>query len=65
LKIFRIFGETGITASFNDSIEELVRGIRFHLPKILKKISEDDTKRAQLGLAHSYSRQKCATDVNR
>jgi nucleolar protein 56 len=26
---------------------------------------EDDIKRAQLGLAHQYSRQKCATDVNR
>jgi nucleolar protein 56 len=63
--IYRIFAETGFTASFNDSIEELVRGIRHHLPKLLKKVSEDDTKRAQLGLAHSYSRQKCATDVNR
>jgi hypothetical protein len=32
----RIFSETGITASFNDSIEELIRGIRYHLPKLLK-----------------------------
>jgi nucleolar protein 56 len=60
-----IFGETGFTASFNDSIEELFRGIRTHLPKLLKKVTEDDTKKAQLGLAHSFSRQKCATDVNR
>ena len=60
-----VFGETGFTASFNESIEELYRGIRTHLPKLLKKVTEDDTKKAQLGLAHSYSRQKCATDVNR
>jgi hypothetical protein len=52
-----IFQETGFTASFNDSIEELIRGIRTHLAKILKKVSEEDTRKAQLGLAHQYSRQ--------
>jgi len=60
-----IFKETGFTASFNDSIEELIRGIRTHLPKIMKKIDEEDIRKAQLGLAHQYSRQQCATDVNR
>ena len=60
-----IHGETGFTASFNDSIEELIRGIRTHLPKILKKVTEEDTRKAQLGLAHQYSRQQCAMDVNR
>jgi nucleolar protein 56 len=63
--LFSIFGETGFTASFNESIEELLRGIRTHFPKLLKKVNEEDIKKAQLGLAHSYSRQKCATDVNR
>ena len=63
--LYSIFGETGFTASFNESIEELLRGIRTHFPKLLKKVSEDDIKKAQLGLAHSYSRQKCATAVNR
>ncbi len=48
----KIFKESGFTASYNESIEELLRGIRTHLPKILKKVSEDDTKKAQLGLAH-------------
>ena len=42
-----------------------MRGIRFHLPKLLKKQSEEDMKRAQLGLAHQYSRDHCQTDVNR
>lgn len=60
-----IFKETGFTASFNDSIEELIRGIRTHLPKIMKKVNEEDLKKAQLGLAHQYSRHQCATDVNR
>jgi nucleolar protein 56 len=60
-----IFAETGVTASFNESIEELNRGIRTHLPKLLKKLSDQDMTRAQLGLAHQYSREQCATDVNR
>ena len=60
-----IFAETGITASFNESIEELIRGVRAHLPKLMKKLSDEDLTRAQLGLAHQYSREQCATDVNR
>lgn len=60
-----IFAQTGFTATFNDSICELNRGIRTHFVKIMKKIEDDDVKRAQLGLGHSFSRDKCATDVNR
>jgi nucleolar protein 56 len=60
-----IFESTGITASFNESIEELLRGIRTHVAKLSKKLSEVDLTRAQLGLAHHYSREQCATDVNR
>mmetsp|Transcript_11089 Transcript_11089/g.18583 ORF Transcript_11089/g.18583 Transcript_11089/m.18583 type:complete len:369 (-) Transcript_11089:473-1579(-) len=60
-----IFAQTGVTASFNDSITELQRGIRTHFVKMMKKIDDDDMTRAQLGLGHSFSRQKCATDVNR
>ena len=60
-----IFADTGITASYNESIEELIRGVRAHLPKLLKKLSDEDLTRAQLGLAHQYSREQCATDVNR
>ena len=31
----------------------------------MKKIEDEDVKRAQLGLGHSFSRNKCAADVNR
>jgi|LauGreDrversion4_2_1035121.scaffolds.fasta_scaffold62464_1 nucleolar protein 56 len=47
-----IFEATGITASYNESIEELIRGIRTHLAKLSKKLSDEDLTRAQLGLAH-------------
>lgn len=60
-----IFSETGITASYNETTVELMRGIRTHFAKIIKKINESDVKRAQLGLGHSYSRHRCAADVNR
>ena len=33
---------TGFTASYNESISELFRGIRTHFPKLLKKIKEGD-----------------------
>lgn len=65
--------------SFNDAIVELFRGIRAHFHAIFKSniyfiklyilfnldAEEADTKRAMLGLAHAYSRQKCSSDVNR
>lgn len=60
-----IFESTGITASYNDTIVELIRGIRTHFTKIVKKISEEDLRRAQLGLSHQFSREKCAADINR
>lgn len=44
--MYRVFAETGITASYNESIEELLRGIRTHFSKIMKKVSEDDVKKA-------------------
>jgi hypothetical protein len=31
-----IFGETGITASYNETVVELLRGIRTHFSKIIK-----------------------------
>jgi len=41
-----IFAETGITASWNETVVELQRGIRMHFAKIIKKINESDVKRA-------------------
>jgi len=60
-----IFSETGITASYNETTVELMRGVRTHFAKIIKKINEEDVRRAQLGLGHAFSRSKCAQDVNR
>ena len=70
-----IFSATGISATCGESITELLRGIRTHFVKILKskfnflinivEVEEDDIRRAQLGLGHSFSHTKCATDVNR
>jgi nucleolar protein 56 len=34
-----IFSETGITASYNETTVELLRGIRTHFAKIIKSIS--------------------------
>jgi len=45
-------------------ITEISRVIRANLHKFLK-IDEDDVIKAQLGLAHQYSRMKCMFDVNR
>jgi nucleolar protein 56 len=49
----------------NDLVSELVRGVRAHGVRLLKGLSEADTARAQLGLAHSYSRAKVKFNVNR
>lgn len=57
--------ETGITAIHNDTTMEMIRGIRTHYSKIVGSLTDDDVKKAQLGLGHSFSRSKCATDVNR
>jgi len=39
-----IFAETGITASYNESIAELQRGVRTHIDKLLKVDTVDVTK---------------------
>jgi len=41
-----IFAETGITASFNESITELNRGLRTHFISLMKKIDAEDIQRA-------------------
>lgn len=41
-----IFDATGITATFNETTVELMRGIRTHFTKIIKKVNDNDVKRA-------------------
>jgi nucleolar protein 56 len=43
---------------------QLVRAIRYHIHKFLN-VLESDLITSQLGLGHSYSREKCKFDVNR
>ena len=57
--------ELGVTCVCNDLTAELLRGVRVHLAAFLKALRPGDLERAQLGLAHSYSRSKVKFDVNR
>eukprot|EP01101_Sappina_pedata_P006317 TRINITY_DN309_c2_g2_i1.p1 TRINITY_DN309_c2_g2~~TRINITY_DN309_c2_g2_i1.p1 ORF type:complete len:530 (+),score=348.42 TRINITY_DN309_c2_g2_i1:88-1677(+) len=46
-------------------VAELLRGIRKHLGKFIPGITEEDIQKAQLGLAHSFSRCKVKFNINR
>jgi nucleolar protein 56 len=45
--------------------DEIFRGIRLHFHKLISGIQARDLGKAQLGLAHAFSRNKVAHDVNR
>uniref|UniRef100_A0A7S3HYU7 Nucleolar protein 56 n=1 Tax=Favella ehrenbergii TaxID=182087 RepID=A0A7S3HYU7_9SPIT len=60
-----LFSDTGITAVHNDTTMEMIRGIRMHYAKLLQNLTDAEVTKAQLGLGHSFSRTRCATDVNR
>lgn len=49
----------------DETVFELVRGIRAHSDKLLKGLKSGELERAQLGLAHSYSRAKVKFNVHR
>eukprot|EP00308_Calcidiscus_leptoporus_P000830 CAMPEP_0119351088 /NCGR_PEP_ID=MMETSP1334-20130426/361_1 /TAXON_ID=127549 /ORGANISM="Calcidiscus leptoporus, Strain RCC1130" /LENGTH=528 /DNA_ID=CAMNT_0007363807 /DNA_START=10 /DNA_END=1596 /DNA_ORIENTATION=+ len=49
----------------NDLTAELLRGARYHLASFINQLRPGDVEKAQLGLAHSYSRCKVKFDVNR
>lgn len=55
----------GVECVSNEMVAELVRGIRFHIDKLIKQFSTGDLEKAQLGLGHSYSRAKVKFNVNR
>lgn len=60
--------EFGIDCQSSDEvIFELFRGIRMHFTRFInnKEFKEDDLEKAQLGLAHSFSRSKVKHDTNR
>jgi len=47
-----------VTVRSDDTIREIVRGIRVHLPHFIKELKDGAMEQAQLGLGHSYSRLK-------
>ncbi|KAI8823061.1 uncharacterized protein EV422DRAFT_389925 [Fimicolochytrium jonesii] len=60
-----IKAELGYDCLHNDTVRELLRGIRVHASKLLSQLKEGDFDRAQLGLGHAYSRAKVKFNVNR
>ncbi|XVF11553.1 hypothetical protein REPUB_Repub08aG0037800 [Reevesia pubescens] len=56
---------TKITCQSGEFILELLRGVRLHFDKFIKDLKPGDLEKAQLGLAHSYSRAKVKFNVNR
>ncbi len=57
--------ELGVPCVSNETIFEVVRGIRCHLERYIKGLEGGAMAKAQLGLAHSYSRAKVKFNVNR
>lgn len=57
----------GIEVVASEVVTELFRGIRLHFNKFLSntEFTEDHMVKAQLGLAHSFSRFKVQEDINR
>ena len=54
--------ETGDTS---EVVQDMLRGIRQHAPKLLKQLQEGDVERAQLGLGHAYSRARVKFSVQK
>ncbi|PON72190.1 Nop domain containing protein [Trema orientale] len=60
-----IFEATKIPCQSNEFVLELLRGVRQHFDRFIKDLKPGDLEKAQLGLAHSYSRAKVKFNVNR
>lgn len=54
-----------ITIVADDYIEDLLRAVRMHFHKFVAGLSSSDATKAQLGLAHSYSRSKVKFNVHK
>jgi len=54
--------ETGDTSAV---AADLLRGLRIHSEKLLKGLHDGDVGRAQLGMAHAYSRSKVKFNVHK
>ncbi|GJR35622.1 nucleolar protein 56-like protein [Tanacetum coccineum] len=61
----QISEETKIPCQSNEFVLEIIRGIRLHFDTFIQNLKPGDLEKAQLGLAHSYSRAKVKFNVNR
>ncbi|XP_039263267.2 nucleolar protein 56-like [Styela clava] len=57
--------ELGIKCAVGDAVTEIFRGLRLHFANLVKGLTPQGEAKAQLGLAHSYSRAKVKFNVNR
>ncbi|KAL8973356.1 MAG: hypothetical protein Q9183_000049 [Haloplaca sp. 2 TL-2023] len=53
------------TADTSEIVQDMLRGVRQHAPKLLKQLQEGDVERAQLGLGHAYSRARVKFSVQK
>ncbi|KAF2011754.1 Nop-domain-containing protein [Aaosphaeria arxii CBS 175.79] len=51
------------TAETSEAVADLLRGLRQHGPKLIKKLQPGDMERSILGLGHAYSRSKVKFNV--
>mmetsp|Transcript_31514 Transcript_31514/g.89453 ORF Transcript_31514/g.89453 Transcript_31514/m.89453 type:complete len:482 (+) Transcript_31514:215-1660(+) len=55
----------GVPCVSNEFTSELLRGTRMHFDRFIKGLDSDALKKAQLGLAHSYSRAKVKFNIHK
>ncbi|KXN73533.1 NOP56 protein [Conidiobolus coronatus NRRL 28638] len=60
-----IKADCGLKCVNDETVTEIIRGIRYHGDKLLKQLSDSDLVKSQLGLGHSYSRAKVKFNVHR
>lgn len=66
MKIGQSINETlGFSCQHTGVVPEIFRGIRVHFHHYIKALTESTAGKAQLGLGHSYSRDKVKFNVNR
>jgi len=59
LNLARMIGkQLELKVSSEENILELMRGVRMHFAEFLSDFGEEDVLQAQLGLGHSFSRNK-------
>ena len=55
----------GVECDTSDKTLDLIRGVRLHAEKLIPQLETGDIDKAQLGMAHAYSRAKVKFNVNR